>query len=136
MFGKFIATAGFLAVFAAAAATPTAAAEVLRGGEAETDDSGQTGEIGAVVIIRGDVPEQAEPGAPPRSDRPATAPRLIATGENLWILDEDEGTITGCDLRDSHFIPIGEARTISDVRCRTESWPQDSVYFLGMHHRL
>lgn len=132
MLAKLVATTGFLVILTAAAATPSAAVEVIRGGPpAEATESG---EAGAVQIMRGNVPEETGTDEPYHSRRHFVGRTQVKAGENLWILDEEEGTITGCDLRNSHLIPFGELRTISDLRCRTEPWPQD-LFFPSVFHR-
>jgi hypothetical protein len=123
MFGKIAATTGFLVILAGALAAPTAAVEVIRGGPAEATE---VGEAGAVQIMRGSMPDEIDKEEQYHSRR----------HENLWIVDEEAGTITGCNLRNTFFIPIGEARSIPDLRCRTEPWPQDDLYFQSVFHRF
>jgi len=130
MLGKLAATTGVLVILTAAWATPSAAVEVIRGGQAES------GEAGAVQIMRGDVPEETMNDEQYHPRRHYSGRTQVKSGENLWIVDEEAGTITGCDLRDTHFIPIGEARSIPDLRCRTEPWPQDDNYFISVFHRF
>ena len=131
MRARLVATTGFLVILTAALAAPSAAVEVIRGGEAEATESG---EAGAVQIMRGDVPEETNQDERYHSRHHYIGRTQVKAGENLWILDEEEGTITGCDLRNNHLIPIGELRSISDVRCRTEPWPQD-LFFPSVFHR-
>ena len=103
MLAKLVATTGFLVILTAAAATPSAAVEVIRGGQAETTESG---EAGAVQIIRGDVPEEPKMDERYHSRRHFIGQTQVKSGENLWIVDEEAGTITGCNLRNTFFIPI------------------------------
>ena len=127
MLAKLVATTGFLVILTAAAATPTAAVEVIRGGEAEATESG---DAGAVQIIRGNVPEETKKEEPYHY----IGQTHVKAGENLWVLDEEAGTITGCDMQDSHLIPFGEVRKVPELLCDTEPWPQE-VFFPSVFHR-